>query len=246
MIFKVSARIGIPTARSIFAKPVITIGNRVMKYSFSVTKSLIECLEDSKAVSAAKPPNAVHQKAAAQYASPQEPEKAGSEKAIADVLLADDDAGVRDFLATLLRRANYSVTCAGDGEEAWVALCAAKYDVLITDHSMPKLTGLALIRRLRVGPLNMLPCILISGQLPWEEKDLLDLVRPGMAMAKPFSFLQLLTCVRSFLPVTEPEKRDAAPCLPPERKPNHTLWPGSAWQDEARRRQPCRRLARAS
>jgi len=216
-----------------------------MKFSSSVTNSVMECLQDSKAASAVRAANADTFNEPARSVAPPEPEKAGGQKGTGHVLLADHDAGVRDFLTTLFRRANYQVTSAGDGEEAWVALCATRYDVLITDHLMPKLTGLELIRRLRVGPLSLLPCILISGQLPWEEKDLLDLVRPGMAMAKPFSFLQLLTCVRSFIPVMVQEASDAVPSRLPEGEANKMLWADSAWQDEGRRRHPGRRLAPA-
>jgi len=216
-----------------------------MKFSSSVTQSIIECLQDLKAASAGGALNAAAHHKPARYALPPQSENADVSKWIAHVLLVDDDAGVRDFLANLLRGAGYRVTCAADGEEAWVALCADKYDVLVTDHSMPKLTGLDLIRRLRVGPLNALPCVLVSGEIPWEEKDLLDLVRPGMAMAKPFSFLELLTCVRSLFSPTASAAADAIACLPREPERNQLLRPENTWQDDAQGRQSRRRLVRA-
>jgi CheY-like chemotaxis protein len=116
-----------------------------------------------------------------------------------NILIVDDDAGVRDVLAELLRRSGYRVSCANDGEAAWEALCANSFDALVTDHAMPGLTGLDLLRRVRSGPLNAMPIILISGQMPWEETELLDLVRPGVAMEKPFSFFEFLANVRTAL-----------------------------------------------
>jgi DNA-binding response OmpR family regulator len=158
------------------------------------------------------------------------------------VLVADDDDGVRDTLANLLRRAGFRATCAPNGEAAWVALCADKFDVLITDHAMPCLTGLELIRRIRFGPLNALPCILISAKMPWKEDDLLDLVRPGLALAKPFSFFELLTCVRSLLPLSPPAGTLRGSSVLDQNLPPQ---PDIAWQDDARTRLPMRPLVRA-
>ena len=80
----------------------------------------------------------------------------------------------------------------------WAALCANPYDLLITDHLMPKITGLDLVRRLRAVPLA-LPCILISGELPWHEGDLSSLLQPGAAMEKPFSLRDLLAKAKELL-----------------------------------------------
>jgi len=178
----------------------------------------------------------------AQSAAPFLPEESDRAMASSHILIADDDAVVRDMLANLLRRAGYRVTCAPNGEAAWVTLCADKADVLITDHSMPCLTGLELIRRVRSGPLSALPCILMSGKMPWDEDDLLDLVRPGMALAKPFSFFELLTCVRSLLPLS-PRTGTVAGAharLDLSQPPQ----PDIAWQDDARTRLPLRPLVR--
>jgi len=119
-----------------------------------------------------------------------------------NILVVDDDAAVRDILGNFLRRSGYRVSCAADGEAGWEALCANSFNALVTDHDMPRLTGLDLLRRVRSGPLKVLPTILISGEMPWGEKDLLDLVWPGVAMEKPFSLLELLTSVRGVLTMT--------------------------------------------
>jgi CheY-like chemotaxis protein len=115
------------------------------------------------------------------------------------ILVVDDDAAIRDVLANFLRRSGYQVSCANDGEAGWEALCANRFNALITDHAMPRLTGLDLLRRVRSGPLKELPTILISGEMPSGERDLLELVWPGVAMEKPFSLLELLTSVRGVL-----------------------------------------------
>ena len=114
------------------------------------------------------------------------------------ILLVDDDAEIRGLIALLLGDAGYRVGCAADGEAAWSALCAEQFDLLITDHEMPKLTGLDLLRRVRSGPLD-LPAIMISGFMPWGEADIEELLPPGAMVEKPFPMVDLLGKVRSFL-----------------------------------------------
>jgi DNA-binding response OmpR family regulator len=122
------------------------------------------------------------------------------------ILVVDDDTLVRRVFSRALSRAAYQVDCAEDGEGGWEALCANRFDLLITDHSMPRLTGLNLVRRIRNGPVKV-PVIMVSGTMPWEEHDLLELLSPGVALAKPVSIAELLAHVRRLLaPSGSPER----------------------------------------
>lgn len=114
------------------------------------------------------------------------------------ILVVDDVPGIREILVAVFDRAGYYVTAAEDGEMAWEALRADSYDLLITDHEMPRLTGTELLRRVRASAIR-LPVILISGRIPYEEDDLGELTRNGMIMAKPLSFNELLENVRNLL-----------------------------------------------
>jgi CheY-like chemotaxis protein len=89
----------------------------------------------------------------------------------AHILVVDDDPAVRGTVALVLESAGYRVGCAADGEAGWDAVCSARPDLLITDHEMPKLTGLELLRRVRAGSRH-LPAIMISGCPPRGEADL--------------------------------------------------------------------------
>jgi DNA-binding response OmpR family regulator len=116
----------------------------------------------------------------------------------AHVLVAEDDGPLRAVIATWLSAAGYRVSGVADGEAAWDALCADTVDVLITDHDMPGLTGLELLRRVRAGPLR-LPVILISGRMPWSAIDLHALLPPGLALEKPFTLPDLRAHVDALL-----------------------------------------------
>jgi PAS domain S-box-containing protein len=80
------------------------------------------------------------------------------------VLLADDEQAIREFMADLLGGWGLEVAAFADGAAARDALAAepGSFDLVITDQTMPRLTGLALARevaRLRPG----LPVILYTG-----------------------------------------------------------------------------------
>jgi two-component system, NtrC family, response regulator HydG len=64
------------------------------------------------------------------------------------VLVADDNDGVRQTTALILRVAGYDVDEAGDGEEALRKIAANAYDVAILDVRMPKRDGIWVVEHL--------------------------------------------------------------------------------------------------
>ena len=65
------------------------------------------------------------------------------------ILLVDDDANYRAWVAALTRRLGFWVDTAEDGEAALHRLSTAPYDAAIIDQEMPCLSGIELIRKLR-------------------------------------------------------------------------------------------------
>lgn len=120
------------------------------------------------------------------------------------ILVVDDDIDIRNLVAAMLRRSGYEVTCAADGEAGWTALSGGNFDLVITDHEMPRLCGLELLQRVRAEA-RALPVILLSGNLPIAERELADSFSPAAAMKKPFLPAQLLAKVRSFLAAAMPD-----------------------------------------
>lgn len=64
---------------------------------------------------------------------------------MAKILVVDDQELMRDSLAATLAREGHEVVAAGDGAAALQRLTAAKFDLLISDLKMPKLTGTELL-----------------------------------------------------------------------------------------------------
>jgi DNA-binding response OmpR family regulator len=57
------------------------------------------------------------------------------------ILLADDDTAITNNLAPFLERSGFSVTVAGNGEEALQQVLTVNPDLLILDVLMPRLDG---------------------------------------------------------------------------------------------------------
>jgi CheY-like chemotaxis protein len=75
---------------------------------------------------------------------------AGPSSGVQTILLVEDEEGVRDVAARVLRRAGYRVLEAADGIEALEldAMFGAGIDLVLTDVVMPRLGGPELVRRL--------------------------------------------------------------------------------------------------
>ena len=69
---------------------------------------------------------------------------------MARILVADDEPGLRAFVAEALEDDGHAVAQAADGADAARQLARESFDLLITDLKMPRLDGMALLRQARV------------------------------------------------------------------------------------------------
>jgi two-component system cell cycle response regulator CpdR len=63
------------------------------------------------------------------------------------ILLTEDDAAMREYLARALERSGYQVASVGCGTEAIPLLEAERFDLLLTDIVMPEMDGIELAQR---------------------------------------------------------------------------------------------------
>ena len=78
------------------------------------------------------------------------------------VLLVDDDDGVREVCAAMLEDIGCEVTAAASGDEALRELAAAKFSIMLTDIAMPAMSGVELAQRARDVAPDM-PVLFASG-----------------------------------------------------------------------------------
>jgi acetyltransferase-like isoleucine patch superfamily enzyme/CheY-like chemotaxis protein len=119
------------------------------------------------------------------------------------ILVVEDDRDLRQINATVLFHAGYTVDVAEDGAAAWQSLNANRYDLLITDNNMPKLTGIELLKKLRSARMG-LPVIMATGTLPTQELAQNPWLEPVTTLAKPYISYQLLGKVKDVLHSTFP------------------------------------------
>ena len=68
------------------------------------------------------------------------------------------------LLKNILETAGYQVTVAADGADAFAALQARDFDLLVSDVEMPRLDGFALTAKVRADKkLAALPVVLVTG-----------------------------------------------------------------------------------
>jgi DNA-binding response OmpR family regulator len=119
------------------------------------------------------------------------------------------------------------VDAATDGADAWDAISANRYQLLITDNHMPKLTGLELLRKLRDGRV-VLPVIMATGTLPEQEFAASPWLIPDATLLKPYTVPELLATVRAVLSANESD-RVTLPVAPETNGSNPPSANGS-WQ----------------
>jgi DNA-binding NtrC family response regulator len=83
---------------------------------------------------------------------------------MARILVVDDEKNLRLVVQKELVRQGHDVDVAMNGEEAWVMLESRDFDVMLTDINMPKLDGMALLRRMSENMPEPPEVILLTGQ----------------------------------------------------------------------------------
>ena len=80
------------------------------------------------------------------------------------ILIADDEPGITEVLASVLERSNFDVTKAFDGEECVQKARSSSFDLVLLDVHMPKLDGYEVIKQLKQMPhLKYTPIVFLSG-----------------------------------------------------------------------------------
>ncbi|HVT63681.1 MAG TPA: SpoIIE family protein phosphatase, partial [Mycobacteriales bacterium] len=117
----------------------------------------------------------------------------------AEILVADDNADMRDYLAGLLS-AHYDVELAADGQAALERATVSPPDVVLTDVMMPRLDGFGLLRALRSNPATVaVPIVMMSARAG--EEGVIEGLEAGADdyLVKPFAARELLARVRNSL-----------------------------------------------
>jgi len=117
---------------------------------------------------------------------------------MARILVAEDEIPMREFVRRVLEQRGHQVTTVTDGAEALRRLSRERFDLLLSDISMPNMDGLELALKVaRDHP--GLPMLLMSGYAQERHRlhDYDDLVQG--VLSKPFSMVELSGAVDAAL-----------------------------------------------
>jgi signal transduction histidine kinase/serine phosphatase RsbU (regulator of sigma subunit)/CheY-like chemotaxis protein len=121
----------------------------------------------------------------------------------AHVLVADDNADLREYLGRLLE-GSFSVETVADGRAALAAVADHRPDLIVSDAMMPEMDGFELLAALRADPSTaQLPVILLSARAG--EESAVEGLAAGADdyLVKPFSSRELLARVHACLDLAE-------------------------------------------
>jgi two-component system chemotaxis response regulator CheY len=105
------------------------------------------------------------------------------------VLAVDDFPTMRRIVKTLLRQLGYNnVAEAEDGQVALAKLKQEKFDLVLLDWNMPRMTGLELLKAIRADyNLQNTPVVMITAE--GRKEDVLEAAKAGVNnfIVKPFT-----------------------------------------------------------
>jgi DNA-binding NtrC family response regulator len=123
------------------------------------------------------------------------------QRGAAHILLVDDEEAILSLVQELFEVSGYTVTAVGDPTVAKDLFTQnpQKYAILVTDQSMPKMTGVNLILALRaIRP--ELPVILTSGFSADLTPDVMEQLGVHTFLSKPYQFAELAAVLAAALP----------------------------------------------
>jgi response regulator RpfG family c-di-GMP phosphodiesterase len=123
-------------------------------------------------------------------------------------LIVDDEPGIRDFCRRVLQGEGIQCDEAGNGLAAIAAFKDRTFDLVLSDVTMPGMTGVELLRHLRDHP----PCpnlkiVMISGRFSSDEMTQMLLAGADDYLTKPFSLIQLQGRIKTILRLKEAQDR---------------------------------------
>ena len=114
------------------------------------------------------------------------------------ILVVEDDRRIAADIAATLVTAGYVVETVDDGDEAWFRGDTEDYDLIVLDLGLPKMDGLAVLKRWRSSGRAM-PVLVLTARGAWAER--VEGIDAGADdyLPKPFRMEELLARVRALI-----------------------------------------------
>lgn len=119
---------------------------------------------------------------------------------MAQILIVDDSASMRNMVATTLRSAGHQVMDAADGQAGLDKAKTSRFDAVVTDLNMPIMNGIDLVRNLRtLANYKYTPILLLTTESSMDKKSAGKEAGATGWLVKPFNPEKLLSTVAKVL-----------------------------------------------
>lgn len=115
-----------------------------------------------------------------------------------NILIADDERDLTDALSEILKRNNYTVTVANDGETGLDFAMSGIFDLIILDVMMPKMDGFSLLKTLRANKIDV-PVLMLTAKSETANKIGGLNLGADDYITKPFNTEELLARIKALL-----------------------------------------------
>jgi DNA-binding response OmpR family regulator len=116
------------------------------------------------------------------------------------VLVADDDADIRDLVAFKVEQLGVEVLAVGDGQSALEAARERRPDLAVLDVSMPGLSGIDVCRMIRADQnLAGMLIIMLTARVQEQDVELGFTAGADDYVTKPFSPRELVSRIQALL-----------------------------------------------
>lgn len=124
-----------------------------------------------------------------------------------NILYVEDNSQVRNTICELLESDTHTITACASAEEAFTSLSARLYDIVLTDISLPGLSGADLARRVIASRPEQWVVLCSGYQLP---EDLSKLGVNVRSLVKPFDIEDLYALFDEIESALKPPRSDTA------------------------------------
>ncbi len=108
------------------------------------------------------------------------------------LLIVEDETKLLEILKHRFQDSGALVDCSHNGEQALIALAQTKYDVVILDLGLPKVSGIEVLKTVRLNGLNQsTPILILSARNSWQERVQGLQAGADDYLGKPFEFEEL-------------------------------------------------------
>jgi DNA-binding NtrC family response regulator len=126
-----------------------------------------------------------------------------------NILVIDDDRGVRDVMEAFFVEEGFDITAVPDGESGLHLLRQMEFDIVFLDLVMPGMGGLEVLEEIS-GMKKEVPCVIMTGFAT--TKTAVDAMKLGALdyITKPFNLEELLIITRRVIDIAQVRKENIA------------------------------------